>query len=41
MKQKGELYAKMAAGAREVSGPAVNNFVIQGINEAAQELRTQ
>ena len=40
-KQKGELYAKMAAEMRQVGGPAVDGYVIQGINEAAQELRTQ
>jgi hypothetical protein len=40
-KQKGELYSKMAAGAREMGGPAVDGYVIHGINEAAEELRTQ
>jgi hypothetical protein len=37
-KQKGELYLQMAAGMREVGGPAVDNYVIQGINGAAQNL---
>jgi hypothetical protein len=40
-KQKGDLYAKMAAGMRQVGGPAVDSYLFQGINEAAQDLRTQ
>jgi hypothetical protein len=40
-KQKGELYTKMAAGMRQVGGPAVDGYIIQGMNEAAQDLGTK
>jgi hypothetical protein len=40
-KQKGDLYAKMVAGMRQVGGSAVDSYVIQGIDEAAQDLRAQ